>query len=181
MYELYGSDAAVSQMTLDACCCSRGGRRCCTVVALMCQSARQHEHLHLRHHHHHHHQQQQQQLGDRGNNNSSGRRELQPTPPIRCHRQSTCSTSQLASSLQSLGLWSSFYLPSKIQIGFTFLVPAHPGSLGERAVKCVCLCVRACVRACVCVICPVIQQYAHLQQYDWEEQGPDFQNLLRRS
>jgi len=24
---------------------------------------------------------------------------------------------------------------SKIQIGFTFLVPAHPGSLGQRAVK----------------------------------------------
>ena len=27
---------------------------------------------------------------------------------------------------------------SKIQIGFTFLVPAHPGSLGPRAVKRVC-------------------------------------------
>ena len=48
---------------------------------------------------------------------------------------------------------------SKIQIGFTFLVPAHPGSPGQRAVKrvCVCVCVRACVRArtrtraCVCV------------------------------
>ena len=33
---------------------------------------------------------------------------------------------------------------SKIQIGFTFLVPAHPGSPGKRAVK------RA--RVCVCVI-----------------------------
>jgi len=33
---------------------------------------------------------------------------------------------------------------SKTQIGFTFLVPAHPGSPGKRAVK------RACV--CVCVI-----------------------------
>ena len=32
---------------------------------------------------------------------------------------------------------------SKIQIGFTFLVPAHPGSPGKRAVK----------RACVCVVC----------------------------
>jgi len=48
---------------------------------------------------------------------------------------------------------------SKIQIGFNFLVPANPGSLGKRAVKrvckmcvCVCVCVRACVRACVCVI-----------------------------
>ena len=32
---------------------------------------------------------------------------------------------------------------SKIQIGFTFLVPAHPGSPGQRAVKwmCVSLCV----------------------------------------
>ena len=33
---------------------------------------------------------------------------------------------------------------SKIQIGFTFLVPAHPGSPGQRAIK------RACV--CVCVL-----------------------------
>ena len=32
---------------------------------------------------------------------------------------------------------------SKIQIGFTFLVPAHPGSPRQRAVKwmCVCVCV----------------------------------------
>jgi len=43
---------------------------------------------------------------------------------------------------------------SKIQIDFTFLVPAHPGSPGQRAIKrvcvcvCVCVCVRACVRAC---------------------------------
>ena len=30
---------------------------------------------------------------------------------------------------------------SKIQIGFTFLVQAHPGSPGQRAVKRVCVCV----------------------------------------
>jgi len=30
---------------------------------------------------------------------------------------------------------------SKVQIGFTFLVPAHLGSPGERAVKWVCVCV----------------------------------------
>ena len=36
---------------------------------------------------------------------------------------------------------------TKIQIGFTFLVPADLGSLGERAIKRVCVC--ACV--CVCV------------------------------
>ena len=33
----------------------------------------------------------------------------------------------------------------KIQIGFTFLVPAHPGSPGQRAVKRVCVCVCVCV------------------------------------
>jgi len=30
---------------------------------------------------------------------------------------------------------------SKIQVGFTFLVPAHQGSPGQRAVKRVCVCV----------------------------------------
>jgi len=30
---------------------------------------------------------------------------------------------------------------SKIQIGFTFLLPAHPGKPEERAVKLVCVCV----------------------------------------
>ena len=35
---------------------------------------------------------------------------------------------------------------SKIQIGFTFLVPADPGSPGRRTVKRVCVCV------CVCVL-----------------------------
>ena len=32
---------------------------------------------------------------------------------------------------------------SKIQIGFTFLISAHPGSPGYRAVKRVCVCVSA--------------------------------------
>jgi len=36
------------------------------------------------------------------------------------------------------------YCFSKIQIGFTFLVLAHPGSPGHRAVKCVCVCVCVC-------------------------------------
>ena len=35
---------------------------------------------------------------------------------------------------------------SKIQIGFTFLVPAHLGSPGQRAVKRVCVCVCVCCR-----------------------------------
>ena len=39
---------------------------------------------------------------------------------------------------------------SKIQIGFTFLVPAHPGSPGKRAVKRVCVCVTvAIMEACL--------------------------------
>jgi len=32
---------------------------------------------------------------------------------------------------------------SKIQIGFTFLVPAHTGNPGQRAVKCVCVCLHS--------------------------------------
>ena len=59
---------------------------------------------------------------------------------------------------------------SKIQIGFTFLVPAHPGSPGQRAVKRVCVCVRACVRACVRVN---IETKQHLTK-------PSFFRRLRR-
>jgi len=39
---------------------------------------------------------------------------------------------------------------SKIQIGFTSLVPAHLGSPGKRAVKRMCVCV--CVIVCSCDI-----------------------------
>jgi len=49
------------------------------------------------------------------------------------------------SQLMPLLLTVSCY--SKIQIGFTFLVPAHPGSPGHRAVKRVCVCVCVCVSA----------------------------------
>jgi len=50
--------------------------------------------------------------------------------------------------LMPLPLTVSFF--SKIQIGFTFLVPAHPGSPAQSTVKRVCVCV--CV--CVCVNFP---------------------------
>ena len=43
---------------------------------------------------------------------------------------------------------------SEIQIGFTFLVPAHLGSPGQRAVKRVCVCV------CVCVQCRQLLRHA---------------------
>jgi len=41
--------------------------------------------------------------------------------------------------LMPLPLTVSYF--SKIQIGFTFLVPAHLGSLGKRAIKLVWVCV----------------------------------------
>ena len=41
---------------------------------------------------------------------------------------------------------------SKIQIGFTFLVPAHPGSPGKRAVK----------RVCVVLYCKKLNSLKHL-------------------
>ena len=44
---------------------------------------------------------------------------------------------------------------SKIQIGFTFLVPAHLGSPGKTAVK----------RVCVCC-CGVVQAFVHVERYD---------------
>ena len=69
---------------------------------------------------------------------------------------------------------------SKIQIGFTFLVPAHPGSPGQRAVKrvCVCVCVwgggvkysmlhtfmMSCLRKLVCVCLTVISLTAFSQR-----------------
>ena len=46
---------------------------------------------------------------------------------------------------------------SKIQIGFTFLVLAHLGSPGKRAVKCACVCV------CVC------SDYSGLRVHEYEE------------
>ena len=45
--------------------------------------------------------------------------------------------------LMSLPLTVSFF--GKIQIGFTFLVPAHPRSPRQRAVKRLCVCACACV------------------------------------
>jgi len=46
---------------------------------------------------------------------------------------------------------------SKIQIGFTFLVLANPGSLGQRAVKWVCVCVCSCTTSAY----SAIKNYPH--------------------
>ena len=48
-----------------------------------------------------------------------------------------CRLACVPSQLMSLPLTVSCF--SKIQIGFTFLVPAHPGRVGKRAIKRVCL------------------------------------------
>jgi len=60
---------------------------------------------------------------------------------------------------------------SKIQTGFTFLAPAHPGSPGQGVVKrvCVCVCVRACV--CVCVCECVFRSTSELYRYSNEDFG----------
>ena len=47
---------------------------------------------------------------------------------------------------------------SKIQIGFTFLVPAHPGSPGQSAVKRVCVCVVLRNSRAVLIECSVMVQ-----------------------
>jgi len=41
---------------------------------------------------------------------------------------------------------------SKIQIGFTFLVPAHPGSHGQRTVKWECVCANITAPSPVCIL-----------------------------
>ena len=51
--------------------------------------------------------------------------------------------------LMSLPLTVSCF--SKIQIGFTFLVLAHPGSPRQRAVKWVCVCVYVLAEILVCL------------------------------
>ena len=55
---------------------------------------------------------------------------------------------------------------SKIQIGFTFLVPAHPGGPGKRAVKrvCVCVCELATVDSVYCHQRPAVLRYHLLQR-----------------
>jgi len=53
---------------------------------------------------------------------------------------------------------------SKIQIGFTFLVPAHPGSPGKRAIKWACVCVLNFIRVRCAKMPLVILKQAILKQ-----------------
>jgi len=53
---------------------------------------------------------------------------------------------------------------SKIQIGFTFLVPAHLGSPGKKAVKWMCVCVT--IYLCLCLW--VLYFYGVLAQQELE-------------
>ena len=71
---------------------------------------------------------------------------------------------------------------SKIQIGFTFLVPAHPDSTGKGPLNvcvCVCVCVRACMRACMRVmsVMSVVVQLLLLCNCCW--QVPHLWTLVR--
>ena len=50
---------------------------------------------------------------------------------------------------------------SKIQIGFTFLVPAHLGSPRKRAVKRVCVCVCVCACFLTLMFHTVVHQHMH--------------------
>ena len=49
---------------------------------------------------------------------------------------------------------------SKIQFGFAFLVPAHPGSPGKRAVKRVCVVVQLNITGPLCCISHDLSQWA---------------------
>ena len=61
---------------------------------------------------------------------------------------------------------------SKIQIGFTFLVPAHPGSPGQRAIKRVCVCV------CVCIVHVEFSAFIALTLLVWcQEEHLAYKNL----
>ena len=64
---------------------------------------------------------------------------------------------------------------SKIQIGFTFLVPAHPGSPGQRAVKRVCVCV------CRYYIAAVASSPALGPWAPPAERGPSLESIYRVS
>ena len=74
-----------------------------------------------------------------------GRQEGHPA----CKKLKCCGASVVICLERSADLYIAQLMPlpltvscfSKIQIGFTFLVPAHPGSPGQRAVKRVCVCV----------------------------------------
>ena len=60
---------------------------------------------------------------------------------------------------------------SKIQIGFTFLVPAHPGSPGQRAVK----------RACVCVQSVVMALFRERHSFDEEQTAWELWHMRQHS
>ena len=53
---------------------------------------------------------------------------------------------------------------SKIQIGFTFLVPAHPGSPGKRAVKRVCVCKKSVLNVFFCSAAPSVSEEDELYE-----------------
>ena len=59
---------------------------------------------------------------------------------------------------------------SKIQIGFTFLVPAHPCSPGQRVVKRVCVC--AYLTACAEFVVVCVVRAFHLERPIYDPTRP---------
>ena len=78
----------------------------------------------------------------------------------------------------AVGCWQLMPLPltvscfSKIQTGFTFLVPAHLDSHRKRAVKqvCVCICLYCCMSAEQWVVLSANQMLLHRLLCHWQEQ-----------
>jgi len=56
---------------------------------------------------------------------------------------------------------------SKIQIGFAFLVPAHPGSPGKKAVKRVCVCSFYCFYVFISYILVMLAQFYAILLFLW--------------
>ena len=55
---------------------------------------------------------------------------------------------------------------SEIQIGIAFLVPAHPGSPGKRAVKWVCVCIVMRPNSCWCYLLIITELVADFSCLD---------------
>ena len=71
---------------------------------------------------------------------------------------------------------------SKIQIGFTFLVPAHPGSPGQKAVKRVCVCkYKKDQRDCKNIVNWTSKRHSHLAGVSLHDSERVGENVTRHS
>ena len=68
---------------------------------------------------------------------------------------------------------------SKIQLGFTFLVSAHLGSPGQRAIKRVCVCGSYYTRNELSVFCFSRTRYTYRNTFDYTHAEPKRQNFIQ--